>query len=87
MCEHFAKVTHNRLQTDMGRHFCTPPHQGINDLKIYILDFINHHPQSAVAEQMRDHKETHWIHNLECFAPQGLNLRDTPRYRKRRNTL
>lgn len=87
MCEHFAKITHSKLDTDMGRHFCTPPHQGLEDVKIYILDFISCHPQSHAAEELRDKLESDWIHNLRCIAPQGLNIRDTPRYRKRRNTV
>lgn len=87
MCEHFAKVTHRKLDTDMGKHFCKPPHQGIDDIKLFILDFINCHPQSPTAEQLRDKRESHWIHTLGTLAPQGLNLRDTPQYRKRRNAL
>lgn len=87
MCEHFAKVTHLKLDTDMGKHFCTHPHQGIDVIRIYILDFIKCHPRSSAAEQMRDRRESHWIHTSGCIAPLGLNLRDTPKYRKRRNTL
>lgn len=87
LCEHFAKVTHSKLETDMGRHFCKHPHQGIDDMKIHVLDFIKCHPQSATAEHLRDQRESHWIHTLGSLAPQGLNLRDTPRYRKRRNTV
>lgn len=43
-CEHFAKVTHSKLDTDMGRHFCTPPHVGLDDVRIYVLDFIHGYP-------------------------------------------
>lgn len=87
LCEHFCKVTHKRLHTDMGRHFCTPPHLGIDDMKIFVLDFIPCHPHSCGAEQLRDQRESHWIQNLLCIAPQGLNLRDTPKYRRRRDTI
>lgn len=43
-----------KLDTDMGKHFCTPSHQGNDDIKIYILDFTKCHPQSLTAEQLRD---------------------------------
>lgn len=87
MCEHFGKITHARLHTDMGKHFCTPPHKGLDDVRIYILDVIPCHPQSKAAETLRDRLEFKWIHNLRCIAPLGLNLRDTPRFRKRRDTV
>lgn len=40
MCEDFAKVLHSRLYTNMGKPFCMHPDQGIDGMKIYILDFI-----------------------------------------------
>lgn len=85
--EHFTKVTHGRTHTDMGKHFCTPPHQGIQDIKLFVLDFIHCHPQSDTAAQLRDKIESHWIHRLRCLAPLGMNLMDTPRYRKRRDSV
>lgn len=35
-----------------------------------------------MAEEMRGKRESHWIHNLGCIAPQGLNLRDTQEQEK-----
>lgn len=83
-CDHFAKITHSKLDTDMGKHFCNPPHQGLDDVRLYVLDFIHCYPQSATAEKLRDFIETRWIHRLRCLAPLGLNLRDTPKYRNKR---
>lgn len=85
ICEHFAKITHRKMDTDIGRHFCTPPHTGDLDTRLYILDFIHCNPQSPTAEKLRDQIESNWIHRLKCLAPQGLNLKDTPRYRKKRD--
>lgn len=80
--EHFTKITHSKLGTDMGKHFCTPPHMGLQDVKLYILDFIHCNPQSPAAALLRDQIESNWIHTLRCLAPQGLNLKDTPKFRK-----
>lgn len=82
VCEHFAKVTYSRLDTDLGKHFCTPPHKGIDVIKISILEFIRCHPQSLTAERLRNHLESNWIHKLMRIAPQGLNLRDSDRARE-----
>lgn len=42
--EHFAKITHSKVVTDMGKHFCTSPHLGLEDVRLYVLDFIHSGP-------------------------------------------
>lgn len=81
----FGLCCHDASITDMGEHFCTPPHQGLDDVRLHVLDFIHCYPQSPTAEKLRDQIEARWIHRLRCLAPLGLNMKDTPKYRTSRN--
>lgn len=40
------------------------PHRGLQDIKVFVLDFIHCFPQSASAERLRDQKEAHWIQRM-----------------------
>ena len=57
----------------MGRHFNTPGHNGLDDLKIYVLNFIRVHPVSTQAAKLRDEIEKKWIYRLRSQVPLGLN--------------
>jgi hypothetical protein len=60
----------------VGLHFAQTNHNGKSDVKIKVLDFINLHPCSPQAKQLRLKVEKNWIHKLRTPAPQGMNMMD-----------
>jgi hypothetical protein len=74
---HFYSITHpHNVDTTVGRHFSSLPHQGIEDTNITVLEFILAPPNTKAAQRLRDEKEKIWIHRLSTIAPQGLNSAD-----------
>jgi peptide-methionine (R)-S-oxide reductase len=74
---HFYSITHpHNLDTTVGRHFSHRSHQGIEDTKILVLEFILAPPNTTAAQRLRDEKEKMWIHRLSTIAPLGLNSAD-----------
>jgi hypothetical protein len=63
-------------QNPVGIHFAQKDHNGTKDVKIQILDFINLHPNSKKAKQVRLRVEKKWIHTLRSPAPNGMNIFD-----------
>ena len=65
---------------DVARHFNLPDHDGINDVKIHILDFIHANPLTDTKRSAytRDHIEMNWIHRLHTQQPLGMNTMDAP---------
>ena len=41
---HFYNISHNRQESEIGKHFNLPNHRGLEDVEIHILDFIHAHP-------------------------------------------
>ena len=76
LMEHFRNIRQDRGTHIVGRHFNTPGHNGLNDLNIFVLDFIRAHPESPQAAKMRDDIEKKWIYRLRSQVPLGLNLFD-----------
>jgi hypothetical protein len=60
----------------VGLHFSQMDHNGKDDVKVKILDFISFHPLSQKAKITRLKTEKNWIHTLRTPAPQGLNMMD-----------
>ena len=60
--------------TVVGLHFRTPPHQGILDVEIHIVDFIHAALLSVKAGKLRNLIEFNWIQRLHTNAPVGLNI-------------
>ena len=75
---HYYLTTRNDKYNDIATHFNTPEHTGINDMRIYILDFIHLHPESTEGAAIRDQIEMNWIHRLHTQQPLGLNILDKP---------
>jgi hypothetical protein len=73
---HFYTVEKPDKSKPVGKHFSQLDHQGIDDMDIYILEFISKPPKSVVAAAIRDRVEKRWIHLLRSTAPGGLNLDD-----------
>ena len=50
--DHFYKISKALMNTDMGRHFNTLDHRGLEDVEIHIVDFIHITPDSAPAQRI-----------------------------------
>ena len=76
LMEHFRNIR-NRCPTHIiGRHYNSDTHSGLQDLRVYVLEFIRAHPDSKAAAAIRDTAERRWIYRLRSLAPLGLNLLD-----------
>jgi hypothetical protein len=73
---HFYHVEKPDKTKPVGKHFSQLDHQGIDDMDIYVLEFISKPPKSLAAAAIRDRVEKRWIHLLRSTAPGGLNLDD-----------
>ena len=76
---HFYNIGHNRPMSEIGRHFNTNGHKGLDDVEIHILDFIHAHPEGKKSKHLRDLIEYNWIQRLHTNAPTGLNIMDPMR--------
>ena len=76
-CQKTGMQTNKREPKDaVGLHFSRADHNGTNDLKLQILDFMHLPPQSERGKTLRLKIEKAWIHRLRCTAPHGLNIFD-----------
>ena len=73
---HFYNIGHNIPGSEIGKHFNTNNHQGLQDVEITILDFIHAHPTGMKAKKLRDLIEFNWIQRMHSNAPTGLNVKD-----------
>ena len=73
---HFTSIQRNDGKNDVCKHFNQPGHSGIQDLKLYILDFIHAAPNSDFGKALRDEIEFHWIQRLRSQLPHGINTMD-----------
>ena len=78
--DHFYKINnpHKITQRDsaVGKHFSSPTHSGLDDIKIYVVHFITASTDSFRAAQSRNQAEKLWIHRLKTQIPLGLNTID-----------
>jgi hypothetical protein len=70
------QTTSSKFFDPIGRHFKSIPHNGLKDVKIHILHFIDAPSNSTPAKLLRDDMERMWIHRLKTLSPKGLNLMD-----------
>ena len=56
-----------------GRPDFTPS----DNMEFHILDFIERHPKSQRAEELRLLIEYNWIHKMKTATPRGLNVMDS----------
>ena len=75
---HFWCIQTNTQKNDVAKHFNTPNHSGIEDVKIHILDFIHLGPYTDEGQYVRNHIEMNWVHRLRTQQPLGMNTLDTP---------
>ena len=69
-------MTKKRYDHIVGRHFNEPGHNGIEDMKIHVVDFVHAAPESQGAAYLRDRIELNWIYRLKKSTPWGLNMLD-----------
>ena len=73
--EHLYNIKKEVHPSDVSYHFNLEGH-GIENLEVYIVDFIYDHPESKRAQKLRNTIEFNWIHRLQSNAPKGLNTLD-----------
>ena len=66
----------SKFDDPIGRHYKSTHHNGLKDVHIHILQFINAPSNSIPAKLLRDDLERKWIHRLKTLSPLGLNLAD-----------
>jgi len=74
---HFYSIT-NPLKSDttVGRHYSDSSHNGLDDVQIFVLEYIRAPQQTAASQGIRNDSEMKWIHRLSSIAPLGLNSAD-----------
>lgn len=70
---HFGSIGRNANETLISFHFNSKDHNGIDDVEIFILDFIQVMPKSNKAKYLRLKIESNWIQRLRSTFPSGLN--------------
>ena len=78
--DHFHKISRNTPGSDIGAHFNSANHRGLEDVEIFVVDFIHCNPESESARKLRHMIEKNWIFRLRTQIPDGLNLIDAPVY-------
>ena len=74
LMEHFRNIRQQCQTHIVGRHYNSNTHQGVEDVEVFVLEFISAHPESANATHLRDTMERKWIYRLRSLVPTGLNL-------------
>ena len=76
LSEHFLKVTNNDPESEIGGHFNSDHHSGLDDISVHVIDFVHAAPHTQRAKSLRDLIEFNWIQRLHTNAPSGLNVMD-----------
>ena len=75
ICEHFRNVTQNNILIhSVGRHFNEEGHIGIQDMRIFALQYAKGHLDSDKSLVHRLDLEQTWICSLRTKIPDGLNV-------------
>ena len=70
---HFDSISRNANETLISFHYNDKDHNGIEDIEIFILDFIQVMPKSDKAKYLRLKIESNWIQRMRSIFPGGLN--------------
>ena len=74
--EHYTSIRKRKTHLVVGRHYNSSGHTGTNNITVYVLDFINTHPDAPLSKKRREACEQKWIFRLRSTIPLGLNLTD-----------
>ena len=73
---HFYSISAKKTNTEIGKHFNSVNHQGLQNVEIHIVDFIHAHPAGEKSRFLRNLIEFNWIQRMHSNAPTGLNVMD-----------
>ena len=76
LSEHFLKITRNDPESEIANHFNSQHHSGLDDISVYVVDFVHAAPHTPKSKYLRDLLEFNWIQRLHTNAPTGLNVMD-----------
>ena len=76
MYEHFRFISKKDTSHSVGRHFNDVDHKGLQDVKLFVLQFGRKDPDSEESLALRLILELMWIHRLRSTTPMGLNVFD-----------
>ena len=73
---HFSSIRNAKAKqkTILPDHFNQFDHHGVEDISIFILDFINKATTGSTTKALRLKIQQNWIHRLKLVFPNGLNL-------------
>ena len=68
LSEHFLKITRKDPESEIAVHFNSDHHSGLDDIVVYIVDFVHAAPYTSKAKYLRDLLEfnSHWA---KCDRP------------------
>jgi hypothetical protein len=69
-------ITKAKKDDAIGSHFNSAGHHQLDDVIIFVLDFVHHPPDLNTSTHVRLPKESTWIHRMCTHAPLGLNIMD-----------
>ena len=75
---HWQTIQAKNTKVDIGRHFNLPNHQGTDDMKISVLEFVYADANLPFAGSVRNQIEFTWIQKLRTQLPMGINTMDRP---------
>ena len=64
------------LNTEIGKHFNSANHQGLQNVEINFVDFIQAHPAGEKSRYLRNLIEFNWIQRMHTNAHTDLNVMD-----------
>ena len=76
LSEHFLKITRNDPESEIASHFNSNHHSGLDDVEIFVVDFVHAAPHTTKSKHLRDLLEFNWIQRLHTNARSGLNVMD-----------
>ena len=76
--EHLKDIEHKRYgKSEVAYHFNQAGCTDIQNIKVYILDFVYEHPESKPANKLRKNIEWNWIQRLRTTIPLGMNIMES----------
>ena len=75
MYNHFRDIRMSNRTRACGAHFSTPPHLGLKDVKLFVLEFCST-PKDLLHRTDREACERRWQFRLRSNFPLGINRDD-----------
>lgn len=75
--EHITRVKRKHLKTEVSKHFCDPNHNGMEDMEVFVMDFIFKRSNTPRAETLRKRIESNWIKRMQTQTPYAMNIMDS----------